>query len=136
MVAYSFKDRFCQPIVDGTKGGTIRADRRRHARPGEEVQCYYGMRTKHCRLVARKTCVAVYPITLFFSHHRDSIEMLCAPDLGWIWSERKRLDAFARFDGFQDWADMRAFWEAEHDNFARFDGVHIRWAPLPAELLA
>ena len=65
--------------VAGTKGGTIRAARKRsyyqkpgahrpagHARVGEELQLYTGMRTKHCRLIARKTCVAVEPITLVF----------------------------------------------------------------------
>ena len=30
------------------------------------MQLYTGMRTKHCRLIARKTCVAVEPITLVF----------------------------------------------------------------------
>lgn len=38
MVAYSFRKRFGPPILAGTKAQTIRADRKRHARPGEEVQ--------------------------------------------------------------------------------------------------
>ncbi|MEJ0016825.1 MAG: ASCH domain-containing protein [Acetobacteraceae bacterium] len=47
MVAYSFKRDFAAPILAGIKRQTIRADRRRHARPGEVLQLYTGMRTKH-----------------------------------------------------------------------------------------
>jgi len=35
MVAYSFRARFREPILVGAKRQTIRADRKRHARPGE-----------------------------------------------------------------------------------------------------
>lgn len=51
MVAYSFHPRFVDAILGGTKRQTIRMHRRRHARPGEEMQLYAGMRTRHCRLV-------------------------------------------------------------------------------------
>ncbi len=55
MVAYSFRSQFAEPILAGTKGGTIRAERRGrnlghrvvnggHAYPGEELQLYTGMR--------------------------------------------------------------------------------------------
>ena len=97
MVAYSFQRRFAEPILEGTKGGTIRADRRRHARPGEELQLYVGMRTKQCRLVARKTCLACEPITINFASWR----------VGYVISgirclrRRTELDAFAAFDGFR-----------------------------------
>jgi hypothetical protein len=58
MVAYSFKERFAEPILNGTKGGTIRASRKGplraatggHAKPGEELQLYTDMRTRNCRL--------------------------------------------------------------------------------------
>ncbi|MFK5597639.1 hypothetical protein ACFZ8E_11600 [Methylobacterium sp. HMF5984] len=51
MVAYSFKARFAAPILAGTKAQTIPAERTgrsRHARPGEQLQLFSGMRTKHC----------------------------------------------------------------------------------------
>ncbi len=47
MVAYSFKKRFAPPILfglthgplaEGMKRQTIRNDRKRHARPAEEIQ--------------------------------------------------------------------------------------------------
>lgn len=66
MVAYSFKRRFAEPILAGAKRQTIRADRRRHARPGEELQLYTGMRTKSCRLIARRTCVDIQRVILVF----------------------------------------------------------------------
>lgn len=101
MVAYSFKARFCAPIDLETKGGTIRNDRKRHARPGEELQLYYAMRTKQCRLLRRPTCLGVLPIRLDLRD--DAIELGGEP----IWSIPRRLDAFAVFDGFKDWADLR-----------------------------
>lgn len=57
MVAYSFKRQFGPPILAGTKGGTIRNDRKRHARPGEELQLYHGMRTKSCTLIANHIAI-------------------------------------------------------------------------------
>lgn len=124
MTAYSFKAQFADPILAGSKGGTIRADRRRHARPGEELQLYTGMRTKHCRLIARKTCIAIEPITLVFDpswwvrlgtleNHRDL--------------HGKELDRFAQFDGFVSWTQMMRFWAPARN----FTGWHIRWALLP-----
>ena len=59
MVAYSFKARFAEPILAGTKLHTVRAPRKRDARPGEELQLYRGMRTRQCALIARKTCAGV-----------------------------------------------------------------------------
>jgi hypothetical protein len=40
------------------------------------------------------------------------------------------LEAFARFDGFDSWSDMAAFWRETH-GVDKFDGWHIRWLPLP-----
>lgn len=74
MPAYSFQRQFAQPIIDGTKGGTIRAPRRispttgnhrraevgGHAWPGETLYLFTGMRTKQCRKIAEKTCRALF----------------------------------------------------------------------------
>jgi len=123
MTAYSFKRQFVEPILAGTKGGTIRANRRRHARPGEELQLYTGMRTKHCKLIARKTCLAVEPIELDFVRMRIHVGPL-------VLEHRVELSTFARFDGFPDFASMAAFWIWTHETF-HFAGWHIRWFPLP-----
>jgi hypothetical protein len=133
VVAYSFKARFAEPILAGTKGGTIRAARRRHARPGEELQLYTGMRTKQCRLITRKTCVEVEPIELDFYLRKillgDGIERMET-------IAGRLVNSFAWFDGFADFDEMAEWWEvgrgrlsSDRDSFV-FCGLHIRWLPL------
>lgn len=130
MVAYSFQPRFVEPILARTKGGTIRAPRKDrnpfsgrpggHARLGEELQLYTGMRTQHCKLVARVRCVAVERIALRFG---SSLVGFASRGLYRL----EDLDAFARFDGFADWPAMCAFWHPALE----FEGWHIRWQALP-----
>lgn len=136
MVAYSFQERFAEPIAGGhpatgiVKRQTIRADRKRHARPGELLQIYQGMRTKHCRkIIADPVCVAVRPLRLFvadaFVHFLDNDQTI---------DTAEALDDFARQDGFLHWDDMRAFWQAAHpeasDPERYFSGVLIGWEPV------
>lgn len=124
MVAYSFKQRFVDPIGDGRKRQTIRNERKRHARAGEQVQLYYAMRTKQCRLILVATCTTARPIELDFQHHvirlGGGYEVIALPVY---------LNKFAKKDGFADWDDMRAFWKAEHGTLERFSGVLIEWTP-------
>ena len=56
MVAHGFKARFGPPICAGIQDRTIRADRKRHARPAEPVQLFTGMRTKHRREIGEPRC--------------------------------------------------------------------------------
>ena len=119
MVAYSFQKRFVPPILGGVKDQTIRGERRRHARPGEELQLFTGMRTRHCKLVARRPCVAV----------RSMVMMLGS---GLIVVDNRRvddLDAFARRDGFRDFDDMSTFWDADV-RCRMWSAWLIRWEPI------
>lgn len=125
MVAYSFKRQFTGPILAGTKRQTIRAERKRHALPGEELQLYTGMRTRSCKLIGRAPCLSVSSIRLDFLARR--VESL---DTGTAWTTAEETDAFAASDGFADWRAMEAFWAAEHQAIDVFSGVLIRWAPL------
>lgn len=152
MVAYSFKARFAAPIRVGLglsvqdehrelggyqpgqiirpKRQTIRANgRRRHARPGETIQLYHGMRTKKCFKIGDANCSAVSMIRLFVHDARVLINQR-----GRLVEYRKpsELDMFAREDGFDDWAGMRAFWLEEHDgkHLGPFVGVLIQWVSL------
>lgn len=134
MVAYSFKQRFANPILYGLgltpvgesdplfKRQTIRADRKRHARPGEELQLYTGMRTKHCHLIGRARCISVDPIEIHVLAGRVIIRQTS------IISGRA-LDDFARADGFKMWGEMREFWHVEHPGQHVFTGVLIKWEP-------
>ncbi|MCJ2051670.1 hypothetical protein [Methylobacterium sp. J-070] len=141
MVAYSFKSRFAAPILAGTKAQTIRAERAgksRHARPGELVQLYTGMRTRQCRRLGEAWCLEVLPIRLCFSRH-GMAELV---QFGDRFIRPERTDDFAREDGFVDAEDMARFWWAEHGSAPRsddrftdpdtliFEGVLIRWQPL------
>lgn len=123
MVAYSFKQRFVTPILAGTKAQTVRKDRRRHARPGEEVQLYTGLRTRQCRLIGRATCVEVLPITILFDDEDDEREGIITPGFGWPGG----IEGFARDDGFDTWADLKAFWRQEHPGVEEFRGVVVLW---------
>ena len=138
MVAYSFKKRFGPPILAGTKAQTIRAERAgrsRHARPGELVQLYTGMRTRQCRRLGEARCLDVTPVRLQFGR-----QTVAAAWVGRLPMATALLDVFARADGFASIEDMRRFWWAEHPpadgDTLIFEGVLIRWQPLaPAAAL-
>src|SRR5579859_6979563 len=89
MVAYSFRPRFVAAIKIGLglpvqiedrdpesttmllpKRQTIRAvGDKRHAQPGEKIQLYTGMRTKHCRKIGEAVCVSVQAIEFNVNQH-------------------------------------------------------------------
>lgn len=131
MVAYSFNPRFVEPIRQGVKTQTIRANgRRRHARPGELLQLYTGMRTQHCRRILPDVpCLMVMAIEIAFRQGeitRVRVDGIPCLDL----------DAFAIRDGFADAVDMWSFWRDHHPETleAGFYGVVIEWA-RPAETM-
>lgn len=124
MVAYSFKAQFRAPILAGTKRQTIRAERKRHARPGEELQLYTGMRTRHCKIIGRARCFIVEPVRIGVAD--DWLEVGEQPRL----TDFFFLDAFARRDGFAAWGHMMEFWRREHPDTPVFSGVVIRWNDL------
>lgn len=126
MVAYSFKRRFIAPILAGTKRQTIRAERKRHARPGEELQLFTGMRTKQCRLLGRATCLTVQPIRMF-------IKARCVESEGDTISCRLGTDTFACADGFKTRDELAAFWADNHPGIDPFSGVLITWGTLRRE---
>lgn len=71
MVAYSFNARFELPIVTLRKTGTIRnVGKRRHAKPGETLQLYTGMRTRACRLLATAVCSSQDRLRIWFEQPR------------------------------------------------------------------
>lgn len=124
MVAYSFKKQFVPLIRQGYKRQTIRAvSLRRHVRVGELIQLYTAMRTAHCaRILPDVTCIDVCPVLILF----DDAMRITRIDTAGI--PVRDLDAFAVRDGFQDIADMAAFWEDAHGTMLQFEGVLIEWA--------
>lgn len=143
MVAYSFKARFIDPIrvglgllkacppdaVPRPKRQTIRAiGKRRHARPGETLQLYSGMRTRSCQKIGDARCSEVRDIHIAFGTARDVIRIY-GDTLIQI-DDIHDLDRFAADDGFKSWDAMLAFWSDEHPGVRDFHGVIIKWEPF------
>lgn len=123
MVAYSFQKRFAPLIVDGSKRQTIRAHRKRHARPGEALQLFTGMRTKYCKkIISDPVCAAVEDITLFVPTGFEPEHIISDGVRSYVTPE------FAIADGFEDIHDFTRFWHTNHGP-GEFHGVVIRWTP-------
>lgn len=144
MVAYSFQGRFIDPIKAGLgvkivnergqtpipgphpKLQTIRAiGKRRHARPGEELQLYYAQRSPRCMLIGKSRCTEIKPVKLYIGP--DSLGVDIDGD---YFCGSTPTSEFAQADGFADVPDMLAFWTAEHPNVREFVGLLIKWEPL------
>ena len=130
MVAYSFKQRFVGAIKAGTKAQTARGDRRRHARVGETIQLYTGMRTSHCRLIGTATCCSIEPVR--FDFEAQEVEVGATPPLDAL----PALDAFAQADGFDDYRGLCEFWRETHATTERWEGVLIRWKDFTRAVIA
>ncbi len=143
MVAYSFNRRFVTPIqvglgqqqkIEGAAGyrpkrQTIRANGKRgHAREGDVLQLYCGMRTRQCFKIGEARCTAVLSITIRFPKPYRPHSTVRLPGNGIVLA--RDLDAFAVSDGFEDWAALREFWRENHPGVTDFSGVLIRWEPV------
>jgi hypothetical protein len=133
VTAYSFKKQFIEPILTGRKRQTIRAvGLRHHARIDTTIQLYTGMRTKQCQLIGTAFCADAPLITLDFPRNRIHIQGRV------LRNDQVALDTFAKRDGFENWAGLRAFWELEHRALKVWEGVMIEWrdfAPAPGMAL-
>ena len=134
MVAYSFQRQFIEPIqmgirdpfADGAKLQTIRAHRKRHARAGEMLQLYCGMRTKNCmKIVPDQECEDVFNIR--FEVAKSAIKDIYI-GLSEPCFELPKINEFAQADGFADADALRDFWLASHGQ-GLFEGVLIKWFP-------
>lgn len=126
MVAYSFNRRFIAGIEQGAKRQTIRAEgNRRHARPGEPVQIYTGMRTRHARkIIPDVVCVGVDKVEIVVSGAAPA--NIAAIVINGVPLPRVAFNRFAIADGFTGIADFGAYWFDVHGE-GRFLGVMIRW---------
>lgn len=121
MVAYPCKRFLVDPILDGIKDGTIRADRvRGHAQLGQGVQLYVDMRQPSCALILRSVCVATFPVRLIW---RPVVEVIVDGEK----LPTAEFDAFARRDGFIDFDGMERFWAENHPGLTIFPGTLVRW---------
>ncbi|CAA0130174.1 Uncharacterised protein [Starkeya nomas] len=134
MVAYSFKSAFVAEIEALRKRQTIRLPRRRHARPGEDIQLFAGMRTRHCRkIIPDPRCVGVDHVVVDLRPGRLAhLEVNgVALDL-----RSDAADAFAVADGFGapplGYRPVEFFgewWRRTHNAALFEDLVLVRWLP-------
>lgn len=122
MVAYNFQARFADPIKRGEKSHTIRKNgKRRHAKPGESLQLYTGMRTRSCSKIVKHDPVCVFCKTIHIHVGESTIHGVFIEGQPVIDPE-----AFAIADGFKSLADMHAFWLDFH-GVGIFQGSMIGW---------
>ena len=119
MVAYNFHAQFADTVASGEKCQTIRAPRKdnRHAKRGDKLQLYTGMRTKSCRKLRDAVC-------------HDSCVVRLEYDKAWTFEPQELfigndLERFAQSDGFACWSDMRDWFNETHG--LPFIGQMIRW---------
>lgn len=125
MVAYNFIKQFAAMVEDGRKKQTIRAERKsRHARKGEPLQLYTGMRHSSCRKLIDPDPICAASVSIEISSEQMTV---CAADDGHvaILKEKFVLDAFAKCDGFKDWEALVAWFKETHA--LPFKGRLIRW---------
>ncbi|MBX9750884.1 MAG: hypothetical protein K5Q68_14950 [Roseococcus sp.] len=164
MVAYSFQKRFIGQVLAGLEPGpwlpgmkrhTLRAPREgrsQHARPEQPVHLYTAMRTKQCRQLGRSVCRLQMPVRLVWDGASLGIarnegaaprsrvgdlapvvqHLLSNPPL--VCFSGEFMERFARTDGFQDAAEMTAFFEPPAGQEAvALEMVLIAWSPEVAE---
>jgi hypothetical protein len=125
MVAYSFKAQFVEPILTGRKHGTIRlVGKRRHARVGDDLQLYAGMRTRQCRLILRARCGLSLPILMRWAETPEII-------IDGAKLDPQHFDSFACSDGFTGFEAMARFWRDTHAEVQVFPGQWTKWFPPP-----
>ena len=124
MVAYNFQPEFGAAILAGVKTSTIRPNgRRRHARVGEVVQLYSGMRTPYCTLLARAICIGAYPVEVLQEGVRIDGAVIC---------DSAALDALAISEGFSKFGNMQAWFDIRY-SLPVFNMTQILWRPDAAD---
>jgi hypothetical protein len=133
IAVYGFNAAFEPAILSGTKGCTIRAvGKRMPPLPGRDVlRLYVGLRTKACRLVLETAMLAAVPVEMRLDHGTILVDGCRVRDL----------DAFSRFDGFDDFDGLANFREGVRQQSLRrhepvlprgcFSGLLIQWLPFP-----
>jgi hypothetical protein len=149
MVAYSFNTAFVADIEARRKRQTIRLPRKRHARPGERVQLFQGMRTRQCRkIIPDPVCIGLDDVR--FDLRRASaipVELAATVtfEVNGIPLIGAAADDYARGDGFRglppaEWPvpaaglapfNHMALWWASIHGPVLFEGVAIRWEDQP-----
>lgn len=136
MVAYNFQKRFSHLVEYGQKRQTIRPERKRHAKTGEFLQLYTGMRSKHCRKLVTPdpVCLGVTKILLhtfsLYSHEgeirREGYGIYYNfADLGTKILTEAEIEKLAIADGFGSSQEFFEFFVTHYG--LPFSGVIVKW---------
>ncbi len=124
MVAFNFKGRFADDVAALRKRSTIRRSDR--AKAGDRLQLYTGQRTPECRKLVEPDPICT--VSTYCALRRSGITL---GNVDLLPSELRDQDAFARSDGFRDYADMLDWFEGQYGP-GEFVGRYIAWEPSPA----
>jgi hypothetical protein len=122
MAALSFKGRFVDLILEGSKNQTIRNFRKYPITPGETLYLYFGMRTKYCKKLKDVVCKSVSQIIVTKKGILLTDLSTCKPV---AITELHALNDFAIADGFVSWEEMKLWWTMTHT--LPFTGQLIQW---------
>lgn len=123
MIVLMYKPRFAPLVETGTKANTIRPERKRPIKVGDLLshRTWTGRAYGSPQRILRPLtpCTGLEPVEI---------------GITWVKLQGRRLAsselyAFAKADGFRDWPDMSAWFQAEHPSHEPFAGVLIRWQP-------
>jgi hypothetical protein len=114
-----FKPRFAALVEAGRKWQTVRPHPKRMPKPGDTIslRCWTGAPYRSKQRIIREAEIREVHHTLI---EADGVN-LYERDAAWA-PDR---EAFARADGFADWPEMRAWFEAEHG--LPFRGIVLYW---------
>ena len=133
MVAYSFKPQFVEPIQLDLKRQTVRGFRPRHARPGEALQLYCGMRTRSCfKIIPDPVCTGIRHINIAIGDPMRPVPVIEIEGIVLNPEEAERFaaaDGFAATESIPATAMLNAFWTINHPDVWHFSGVVIEWKP-------
>jgi hypothetical protein len=125
MIVLMYQPRFAPPIKSGIKRHTIRPERKRPIKVGDELshrmwedKAYRSPQVE----IATGVCTAVFQIKI----EADAI-YIGRPDFPLGWAQVGDLDEFAASDGFENWADMLAYFTSPGAYGLPFTGVLIQW---------
>lgn len=123
-------------ILDGTKNHTARKDRKGrqgHAKPGDIVYLYFGMRTKWCRKLGQAKCTKTESIEIDTAGNirLDGKRLSYMENSAFAWADGFRPEGSTAKDHVGAFTLMFRFWKATND--LPFKGTVIYWEPLIPE---
>ena len=123
----TFKPQFVEPIKDGTKIHPIRKDKTGRWKPGMKIQFWSG-NPRNVKANPHQfqsgVCTDVAQIIIDFNHN----DVLIVPDTNFktkLLTGITKLDEFARNDGFEDWDDLKKWFENQYGDKHFFGGTLI-----------